>query len=64
MSIERIVKAGKLLGLHPDETRKRLKNRKCVMCNKDATEFRDDLSRKEYNLSGLCQQCQDGVFGW
>ena len=25
--------------------------------------FRDDLSRKEYSISGLCQDCQDKVFG-
>ena len=25
--------------------------------------FRDDLSRKEYSISGLCQNCQDEVFG-
>jgi len=24
--------------------------------------FRDDLSRKEYTISGLCQTCQDAVF--
>ena len=25
--------------------------------------FRDDLSRKEYSILGLCQDCQDQVFG-
>ena len=25
--------------------------------------FKDALSRKEYAMSGLCQQCQDEVFG-
>jgi len=25
--------------------------------------FRDALSRKEYGISGLCQKCQDDVFG-
>ena len=25
--------------------------------------FRDDLSRKEYSISGMCQDCQDEVFG-
>jgi hypothetical protein len=24
--------------------------------------FRDDLSRREYAISGLCQTCQDEVF--
>lgn len=29
----------------------------------DASTFRDDLSRKEYTISGLCQECQDDIFG-
>jgi hypothetical protein len=32
-------------------------------CGGHATDFRDDLSRKEYTISGLCQKCQDSVFG-
>lgn len=35
----------------------------CVTCGKDATEFRDDLSRREYQVSHMCQSCQDSVFG-
>lgn len=35
----------------------------CVSCGKSAAEFRDDLSRREYGISGLCQACQDSVFG-
>ena len=35
----------------------------CVSCGKSATEFRDALSKKEYTISGLCQVCQDAVFG-
>jgi hypothetical protein len=34
----------------------------CVMCGKFADNFRDELSRKEFNISGLCQRCQDQVF--
>lgn len=36
---------------------------KCVTCGKPATEFRDALSRKEYTISGMCQECQNSVFG-
>lgn len=25
--------------------------------------FRDELSAKEYYISGMCQSCQDSVFG-
>jgi hypothetical protein len=35
----------------------------CVSCGKIANEFRDERSRKEYNISCMCQTCQDEVFG-
>jgi hypothetical protein len=37
----------------------------CPMCGDRVhpDDFRDDLSRKEYTISGLCQACQDLVFG-
>ena len=41
-------------------------NRICVTCGSSKIEyddFRDDLSRKEYKISKMCQKCQDGVFG-
>ena len=36
----------------------------CVACGAKAPpeSFKDDLSRKEYTISGMCQSCQDGVF--
>ena len=34
----------------------------CALCAQPATEFTDELSRKEYTISGMCQTCQDGVF--
>jgi uncharacterized CHY-type Zn-finger protein len=40
-----------------------IQNKKCVICGKDANTFRDALSKKEYGISGLCQECQDSVFG-
>jgi predicted RNA-binding Zn-ribbon protein involved in translation (DUF1610 family) len=39
---------------------------KCPTCGKSInrdTEFRDALSRKEFGVSGMCQSCQDSVFG-
>jgi len=37
---------------------------KCPFCGKDVDdkEFRDDLSRREFKISGLCQECQDKMF--
>lgn len=40
-------------------------NGKCPFCGKDInpeTEFRDELSRKEFKISGMCQACQDDFF--
>jgi len=39
----------------------------CVKCgfpHNLRSDFRDALSHKEYGISGLCQTCQDGIFGW
>lgn len=38
-------------------------NDRCVLCNGPATEFRDEASKEEYAISGMCQKCQDEVFG-
>lgn len=35
----------------------------CVSCGKPATKFVDKLSEKEYSISGLCQICQNQIFG-
>jgi len=35
----------------------------CVQCGEFNLEFRDELSRKEYGISALCQCCQDSIFG-
>ena len=35
----------------------------CVACGKPAVNFSDDLSRREYQISGFCQKCQDFTFG-
>jgi hypothetical protein len=35
----------------------------CVGCGEFNLEFRDEVSRREYGISVLCQCCQDGIFG-
>lgn len=43
-----------------------VKEGKCAMCDNKIdpkTEFRDELSMREYSISGLCQKCQERVFG-
>ncbi len=34
----------------------------CLYCQKQIKGFRDILSAKEYEVSGLCQKCQDRTF--
>jgi hypothetical protein len=37
---------------------------RCPLCAKDIKEndFKDALSRKEFQISRMCQECQDGIF--
>ena len=35
----------------------------CPTCGKPVGEFTDALSKREYGISGMCQKCQDSVFG-
>lgn len=53
-----------IAGVDREET---IKGNKCVPppigCGWVITGFRDDLSAKEYAISGLCQECQDKIFG-
>ena len=53
-----------LENVFPEET-KRVKEGKCPFCGKKInpeTEFKDDLSKKEFEISGMCQACQDNIF--
>jgi len=35
----------------------------CASCGEKPGPFKDELSRREFGISGLCQKCQDDVFG-
>ena len=34
-----------------------------IGCGGPATKFDSELSKREYTISGLCQTCQNSVFG-
>jgi hypothetical protein len=36
---------------------------KCPTCKNPVGDFRDEISKREYGISGMCQTCQDSVFG-
>lgn len=35
----------------------------CVFCKDPNINFRNEISKREYRISGLCQNCQDNAFG-
>jgi hypothetical protein len=41
---------------------KRLDHDLCPRCGKAARDFRDEISEREWEISGLCQPCQDAIF--
>ena len=47
---------------HPKNRRETIITNECMACGNEASKFRDELSRKEYTISGLCQACQDKMF--
>jgi len=42
-----------------------VENRQCPLCQEkiNVNDFKDDLSLKEFTISGMCQKCQDKIFG-
>lgn len=47
------------------DRKKTIESKKCVFCSEevDLDSFKDELSLKEYHISGMCQPCQDRIFG-
>tara|TARA_Y100000004_G_C8802160_1_gene363921 strand:- start:180 stop:425 length:246 start_codon:yes stop_codon:yes gene_type:complete len=45
------------------EINKLIAERVCAFCKYPNLKFRDELSKKEYKISALCQDCQDDMFG-
>ena len=35
----------------------------CTWCKVPVKGFKDQLSAREYRISGFCQACQDSIFG-
>ena len=35
----------------------------CILCEKPVNKLRDQLSIREFYISGMCQDCQDSAFG-
>ncbi len=46
------------------EEMKLVENRQCPLCKEkiNVNDFKDELSLKEFTISGMCQKCQDRIF--
>ena len=52
-----------ILNVKPSVGLSRLTQGLCVKCGNQAVgAFKDSLSVREYEISGLCQKCQDEIF--
>lgn len=45
------------------ENIEKIRNAICVSCGSKIKGFKSELCKREYQISGLCQKCQDSVFG-
>jgi C4-type Zn-finger protein len=54
-----------LEGVGMGEHVRNMEQGKCPFCGEqvDTSTFKDPLSKKEFEISGLCQSCQDDTFG-
>lgn len=44
-------------------TKKAIDENRCPVCGETIGKFRNLISVREYEISGLCQECQDIAFG-
>ena len=60
-----IIEQAQKLGLIKPNTMELIEDRKCPLCETriDINEFNNDLSLKEFTISGMCQKCQNKIFG-
>jgi len=35
----------------------------CAICGLAVSEFRNEISKREWEISGMCHKCQDSIFG-
>lgn len=47
------------------DRKENIKAKQCVFCSEkvELDSFKDERSLKEFHISGMCQPCQDKIFG-
>ncbi len=60
-----ILEKAEEMGLISPGTIELIKEGNCPLCAEkiDVNSFTSELSLKEFVISGICQKCQDGIFG-
>ncbi len=48
--------------IYPDRIEK-MRAHTCMTCGNKVEGFNDEPSQKEFLISGMCQKCQDDIFG-
>ena len=48
-------------GIYPG-TIEAIENKKCPLCKEPIGPFKNAISMREYEISGMCQTCQDKIF--
>ena len=51
------------LGTYGRSTRDSIFLERCVKCGESASSFEDEVSEREFYISGVCQLCQITIFG-
>jgi len=55
--------ASVLQGAFPIDPARAIQTRTCVFCSRPGIEFKTERARREYDITGMCQACQDDMFG-
>lgn len=50
------------VAIFPDSIQN-IRDNVCPHCKNSIEKFRNAISEREYRISGMCQTCQDDVFG-
>ena len=45
-----------------NDKKQAIRDEVCNLCGEPILSFKDELSKREYGISGCCQNCQDELF--
>lgn len=45
-----------------NDKKQAIRDEVCNLCGEPVLSFKDEISKREYGISGMCQNCMDDVF--